>query len=502
MKHYFDISYEGNNVLRREKRISLQETIHNATLEILQDTGIKVMNENATELFHSSGAIVEIFDDHSIVKIPPHMVETCLAWAPRKITYSGRVADENYSVQLGSVAFSTFGGCIKIIDPVTRKRRLSRKTDLENIVRVCDYLDEIRVANRVLNATDVPSGTQSVHNIEAILKNTGKHFIIGADSPASLRAMADLAAVSVGGMDNLVKEPIFSVSVCPVSPLVIPQNTASLIIEAANAGIGIVIIPMAMSGGTSAATLAGTLVSHNAEVLSCIVLAQLARKGATCTYGSCSTILDLRYGTSAVGSPEYAKINSAIAKLSKYYKLPSFVGGGCSDSKVPDHQSAYEFTLNAAMTALSGANMIFGCGGLEQGLTMDYAKLIMDAEMVRMILNAATDIPFDGDSLALDIINSVGPGGSFLTHEHTLKHMRDQSFTRLFDRRTLEDWDSETANASLLEHAYTEAADIINSHQPPKLPSGAEMAMEEIIKEFEIKAGIGKRIKIAVDAPA
>jgi trimethylamine--corrinoid protein Co-methyltransferase len=502
MKHDFDISYERSNVLRREKRISLEETIHNATLEILQNTGIKVMNENAVELFHSSGAIVETFDDHSIVKIPPYMVEACLSWAPRMITYSGRVADKNYLAQLGSVAFTTFGGCIKIIDPITRQRRLSRKTDLENIVRVCDYLDEIRVVIRPLNATDVPSETQSVHNMEAILKNTGKHFIVGADSPASLRAMAALAAISVDSMDTLVKEPIFSVSVCPVSPLVIPQNTASVIIEAANIGIGIVVIPMALSGGTSAATLAGTLVSHNAEVLSCIVLAQLARKGAACTYGSCSTILDLRYGTSAVGSPEYAKINSAIARLSKYYKLPSFVGGGCSDSKVPDQQSAYEFTLSAAMTALSGANMIFGCGGLEQGLTMDYAKLIMDAEMIRMILNAATDIPFDDDALALDIIHSVGPGGTFLTHDHTLCHMRDQSCTRLFDRRTLEDWGSETANASLLEHAYAEATDIINSHQSPKLPSVAEMAMEEIVREFESKAGIAKRIKTAVEAPA
>jgi trimethylamine--corrinoid protein Co-methyltransferase len=246
----------------------------------------------------------------------------------------------------------------------------------------------------------------------------------------------------------------------------------------------------------------GTLVCHNAEVLSCIVLAQLARKGAACTYGSTSTILDLKYGTCAVGSPEYAKINAAIARLAQYYGLPSFVGGGCSDSKVPDHQSAYEFTLSATMTALAGADIIFGCGGIEQGLTMDCAKLIMDAEMVRMILNAATDMPFDDDALALDIINSVGQGGSFLTHEHTLRHMRDQSSTRLFDRRTLEAWASETANASLLEHAYAEAADIINSHQPPKLPTGAEITMEEIIKEFEIKAGIGKRIKTAVEALA
>ncbi len=347
MEHNCAFSYERNNIMPSDKKISLEETIHNATLEILQDIGIKVLNEDAVELFQSSGAIVETIDGNSIVKIPSVMIENCLGWAPRSITYNGRVADENYLAPMGSGAFSTFGDCIKVIDPVTRKRRFSRKKDLEDIIRVCDYLDEIGIGNRVVNATDVPTKAQSVHNMEAIFKNTGKHFIIDADSPASLGAMTNLAAVSVDGMDNLVKEPIFTVSVCPVTPLVIPNNTAGVIIEAANMGIGIVIIPMALSGGTSAATIAGTLVSHNAEVLSCVVLAQLARKGAACTYGSCSTIQDLKYGTSAVGSPEYAKINAAIAKLAKYYGLPSFVGGGCSDSKVPDHQSAYEFNWGA-----------------------------------------------------------------------------------------------------------------------------------------------------------
>ena len=493
MEHNCAFSYERNNIMPSDKKISLEETIHNATLEILQDIGIKVLNEDAVELFQSSGAIVETIDGNSIVKIPSVMIENCLGWAPRSITYNGRVADENYLAPKGSVAFSTFGGCIKVIDPVTRKRRFSRKKDLEDIIRVCDYLDEIGIANRVVNATDVPAKAQSVHNMEAILKNTGKHFMIGADSPASLRTMVNLAAVCVGGMDNLVKEPIFTVSVCPVTPLVIPNNTAGVIIEAANMGIGVAIIPMALSGGTSAATIAGTLVSHNAEVLSCVVLAQLARKGAACTYGSCSTILDLKYGTGAVGSPEYAKINAAAAKLAKYYGLPSFVGGGCSDSKVPDHQSAYEFTLGAAITALAGADMIFGCGGLEQGLTMDYAKLIMDTEMVRMILNAATNIPFDEEELALDIIGNVGPGGSFLVHDHTLRHMRDQSWPQLFDRKNLEDWHSEGAGTSLLERAYTKSVEIIDSHQPPELPVGADLAMEEIVREFESQAGVVQR---------
>ena len=143
-----------------------------------------------------------------------------------------------------------------------------------------------------------------------------------------------------------------------------------------------VILPMALSGGTSSASLAGTLVSHNAEVLSTVVLAQLLKKGLPCTYGSTSTILDLRFGTSAIGSPEYGMINASLARIARYYRLPSWVGGGASDSKEPDVQSGYEFSLSATLSALSGANIIFGSGVIEQGMTMDYAKLVMDAEMI------------------------------------------------------------------------------------------------------------------------
>jgi len=502
MKKIFDVGGSGENVLKSDDQIGFEESIHLATLDILQDTGIKIMSESAAELLYCSGASVDSFEDHSIVRIPPYLVETCLEWAPRDIIYKGRNAHKNYSPNSGSVAFTTFGGCIKIIDPITRLRRMSRKNDLEEMIRVCDYLDEICIVNRVVNATDVPPASLSVHNMEAILKNSGKHFIIGADSPASLRAMQSLAAACVNGNQELDPESIFSVSVCPLSPLVIPQKTASVVIEAAKKGIGIVIIPMAMSGGTSPATLAGTLVCHNAEVLSCIVLAQLAGRGSACTYGSTSTILDLKYGTCAVGSPEYAKINAALAKLSKYYGLPCFVGGGCSDSKVPDHQSAYEFTLSAFMAALNGADIIFGCGGIEQGLTMDYAKLILDAEMVRMISNAVTEISLDEDAFALDVVRNVGPGGSFLNHIHTLKHMHLQSRPYLFDRRTLEDWGSNNTDNYLLEQAYATAVDIIRTYTPSKLPAASESSMAEIIREFESEIGLITDTKKSVLAPA
>jgi trimethylamine--corrinoid protein Co-methyltransferase len=235
--------------------------------------------------------------------------------------------------------------------------------------------------------------------------------------------------------------------------------------------------------------LAGTLAVHNAEVLSSIVLAQLMKKGLPCTYGSTSTILDLRFGTTAVGAPEYGMINASIAKLAQYYRLPCYVGGGASDSKEPDNQAGYESTLSATLSALAGANIVFGSGVLEQGLTIDYAKLIMDAEMVRMIQTATRGVTISDETLAFDVIHEVGPGGAYISHDHTFKSTRSQSRSELFDRRSRGNWMKKTQGKAMTEWAYAAAAKIIEEHQPLPLPDGATESIKELVSEFEREQG-------------
>ncbi len=461
------------------------DSIHYATLQILQNTGVKVMSEQALEVFHGGGCEVERFEGYGIVKIPSYVVEECTFWAPHTIVYNGRKPDDDFVAEPNRVGFTTFGGCINVIDPNTRKLRNATKQDCGDITRLCDYLDEICVAARSVNSTDKPVGTLSVHNLEAMLTNTGKHIFLGADSVRALQVMVDIAAESMGGIENLRKRPIFTVSVCPISPLTLPQNTCEVIMESARYGLGVSIIPMALSGGTSSATLAGTLATHNAEVLSAIVLAQLSKKGLACTYASTSTILDLRFGTSAIGSPEYGMINASIARLAQYYRLPSFVGGGTTDSKLPDVQAGYESSMSAMMSALAGANIVFGAGVMEQGLTIDYARLVLDAEMIRMIAIAIRGIEISDEKLAMDVIHEVGHGGAYITHEHSLRSMRSQSQTKLFDRRSRSDWMERSQGKELRDQAYGHAVEILNSHQPPALPNGAAEAMSKIVSEFE-----------------
>ena len=158
------------------------DSIHYSTLQILQDTGIKVMSDKALEVFHGGGASVERIGEYGIVKLPSYLIEDCIHWAPHSIVYDARNPNDDYVAEPNRVGFTTFGGCLNVIDPITRQLRRATKKDCGEIARVCDYLDEICVATRAVNSTDVPGATQSVHNLEAILSNTGKHIFLGADS--------------------------------------------------------------------------------------------------------------------------------------------------------------------------------------------------------------------------------------------------------------------------------------------------------------------------------
>jgi trimethylamine--corrinoid protein Co-methyltransferase len=200
--------------------------------------------------------------------------------------------------------------------------------------------------------------------------------------------------------------------------------------------------------------------------------------------------MDLKTASAAVGAPEYGIFSAGLAQLAQYYKLPSWVGGGHSDSKTPDAQAAYESGLTATVSALAGANIVYGAGGLESGLTFDYAKLIMDAEQLRRINKVLGGIDITDETIALDIIKEVGPGGEFTSHDHTYKHMRKMSQFQLFDRRNRYAWMKKTGGRDITERAYEQAKYILENHKPAPLPEGVYQAMRAIVEEYEEELGV------------
>ncbi|MEJ2364159.1 MAG: trimethylamine methyltransferase family protein [Deltaproteobacteria bacterium] len=385
--------------------------VHYATLEVLQDVGIRVESEEALEIFHDSGASIEKAKGYGIVRFPPHLVEDCIRSAPFPVTWYGRDPANDFKAELRRVGFSTFGECIQLTDPYTLELRPATKKDLADATRVCDSLDEMAVVERALGSLDQYSESQSLHNFEAMATNTSKHIFLGFNDRESAKRIIEMAGACVGGMENLRRKPILTAFVCPTSPLELVRKCTDVIIECARSGIGVSPISMVL--------------------------------------------------------------------------LPCWVGGGHSDSKLPDAQAAYESGLTATVSALAGANIIYGAGCFESGLSFDYAKLIMDCEEIRMIRHTIKGINVTDYEMAVNVIKEVGPGGEYLTHQHTYENMKNMSRSDLFDRRRRDSWMEKTGGKTLTERAYDEARRILESHRPLPLPGGAAETMRAIIEEYE-----------------
>lgn len=461
------------------------DSIHSATLEILKETGINVESEDALEIFHGAGAEIERRGEGGIVRIPARIVEECIRSAPERIVLYGSEPEYDCVVEPGSLTFTLLGENVRVNDLCTGENRPCTKQDLASATRVADALGQIGVVEKCMGSHDKPAATQSLHNYEAMVSNTGKHVFHGFFSAPNTEKIVEMAAARVGGMERLRKRPCVSTVVCPTSPLTLVRQCCEVIIACAGAGLGMCSVSMPLSGATSPATLAGTLATLNAEMLGSLALAQLTRKHTPFIYGSCATIMDLRVGRAVFGAPESGMLAAGAAKLARYYKVPSWCGTGASSGNLPDAQAGYEFAMNIMMAALAGCNIMFSCGGLESGATFDYAKLIMDAEIAGNIQLALGGVRISRETMALDLIKEVGPSGEYMTHDHTFRHMRNMSRADVFDRMDRETWLERAAGKSLVERACEKARWIHENHRPPPLPKGVAETMRSIIEEYE-----------------
>lgn len=309
------------NILTEDE---LQE-IHYGTLEVLNETGIFVEDESALDCFENGGAVVD--RDTKIVKIPPYVVEDAIRSAPPKIVLYGRDPKHDIVLENTRVYFTNFSEGVMVNDPHTGENRAPVKQDLIDSAVVIDALPEIDFCEKALGAHDVNQETVPLHNAEAYLTHTTKHCAFGPGNGKFLKKIIQMGEAISGGVKAFKKRPLVSFTTCPVSPLKLISDCCEIIMEAARNNVVCNILSMAMAGGTSPVTLAGTLVNHNAEVLSGITLAQLTRKGTPVIYGSSTTAMDLKLAAASVGTPECAVISGAVARLARYYALPSYVAG-------------------------------------------------------------------------------------------------------------------------------------------------------------------------------
>ncbi len=401
---------------------------------------------------------------------------------------AGRTPDRDVLLDNNANAYLNFGGGINVVDPNTGVVRPSTKADLAASARLCDALNEVSVYSRAVYALDQPPEVLHLHTAEACFNSTTKHSFHGPESEWEAQKIIEMAMAAVGGAENLKTRKPISLVAAVSSPLKLTRKFCEAMMTASRAGFSTMIGSMAMAGGTAPVNLAGVLVQTNAEILAGIVLTQLVRKGTPVIYASFSTAMDLRLGTSPLGSPETALIAASVAGLCRYYQLPCLVPGISSDSKQSGAQAAFEKALTGMAAAMAGASLLVGIGGLETGLTFDFGQAVLDDEIVRMIKHIKQGIEVNEATLSVDLIHEIGPSGEFLSHETTFSKMKSLSQTHLFDRNSREDWENKGKPNSYAK-ALSRAIDILENHQPEPLPARAAERIRSIVEEAEKEVG-------------
>ncbi len=302
------------------------DRIHLATLDILWDIGVKVESKQALEIFDGGGCTVD--PNTKIVKIPASIVEDAIRSCPPTFRACARNPENDYICEKGRTGFVNFGEAPQMIDPHTKKVRLPKKADVDDCTRFLDALEQIIVFERPLTPSDVEQDVACIYNTKSFFNNCTKHGYIGLNTAENLRTCVKMASLVAGGEDKFRERPLFSTTCDPISPLVHAGEAVDVFIEACRLGVPSKINPMGLIGGTTCINIASALVTHNAEVLSMIVLGQSVRKGHPLIYGSTTGILDLKTSLAAVGAPESALFSAAIAKLAQFYQVPTWVAGG------------------------------------------------------------------------------------------------------------------------------------------------------------------------------
>ena len=300
--------------------------VHLATLDVLWNVGIKCESKEAREIFAGAGCLVD--EATHIVKIPAWLVGDSMRVAPPNFRCTGRDPKKDWYCESGRTGFVNFGEALNVIDPYTRKRRPPTKDDLYSSVTMIDHMDNIVVFERNIVPADVDPYVGQLHVLNAFLNNTTKPGYIGMHDPNNIKVAFKMGSVVAGSEEKFKERPFFGTSTDPISPLVQAQGATDALIYATRLGIPVKINPLGMAGGTTCVHLAGTMVTHNAEVVSMFVLGQLIKRGVPMVYGSSTAMMDLSTTVSCVGSPELALFSAFVAKMAQFYKVPSWVAGG------------------------------------------------------------------------------------------------------------------------------------------------------------------------------
>lgn len=456
--------------------------IHDASIRILENTGMAMaLSKGRYDRLEKAGARV----DRSAGRVyyTREMVETALKASPSTYTLGARQPENRLPLD-GTRGYLTMDGTgVKIQDIGTGEIRPSTFKDLGDAARVADALPQIAFMWPCISAQDKPAAVQPLYELLALFKNTGKHVqAMTAVNPVTAKGSVEMAAVVAGGREALRNNPVISNFQCSTSPLSYEEDALEAALIFGEAGVPVGFLNMQIGCATAPATLAGNIAMGNAEILGGITFLQTFYPGAPTFYGSCATFMELRTGAVTAGGPEDFILQAASAQLAHHYKLPANVGTFATGAKRTGWHSAVENSISGAVSQFARADMMCGAGLIHAATIFSYEQLIMDCEIYDVIRSVAQGIVIDDETLAVNVVDRVGPQNHFMTDPHTMKHLRSAWQPRVIDRRNPAQWEADGKPATA-DHAGKMARELLETHEAPPLENEAKLL--EIIRKID-----------------
>lgn len=452
--------------------------IHTTTLDIIENVGVRFPSQKALDIWDAHGA--QVNRDSSIVKAPGHIIEEALKKAPSAYPLAARNPSQDLPLDGNHVFLGTDGCGVEVLDIQTGKRRTSCWQDVADIARLGDALPELAFHWVAVSAQDCPPATRGLQELRAVWENSTKH--VQTESIYHEReaiASIEMAATIAGGREVLRVRPVLSLMQCTAPPLGHDGGSLEAALIAAEAGIPTGFMTMAACLTTGPATLAGTLAVGNAEVISATALLQLAYPGAPVFYAAAQTASDPRSGAYTGGGPEDFLFGAATNLLSDFYNIPLSMGSFATGAKEPNWQAGIDNSLSTFMACVVMSDMLLGVGLLHGSRIWSYEQMLMDCEIFSIVHKMMQGIVVDDETLALEAISAVGPGGNFLTQKHSLRHMRELFIPQFMDRRPYNVWEEKGDGSR--QWALEKARRILESHQPEPLDPQLSAELQRII---------------------
>ena len=462
-------------------------SVHMASLEVLERTGVLVKSSNALKILEDAGCAI----DSNIVKIPPNLVEDALEKVPSSFQLYTREGNKCFTVGGDEVIYNPGSTALQFLDRTTGEIRRATLEDLIHLVKLVDGLEYLQAQSTAVVPGDVPDTISDLYRLYVILKESTKPIVTGAFSTEGLLDMIRMLEAVAGTPEDLAHKPRAIFDCCPSSPLMWSDVTAQNLIDCSKHDVPAEIVPAPLMGVTSPVTVTGTLVQSNAEVLSGVVISQLVREGSPVVYGAAPMVLDMKRATPCLGAVEAMMVACATAEIGKHYGMPTHAYLGVSDSKVVDAQSGLESGLGIALGALARINVVSGPGMLASVNCQSLEKLVIDNELCGLAYRLIEDIRLESSDLAVDLIKSVGPGGYFLEQEHTRAHFRKELFipSDILCRLSPESWKDAGAKDAF-ERARESVDHLLSEHVPTPLSQETEKRLEGTLQGILKRHGI------------